>query len=77
VNVNPSLLKTTLRALVATQDHEWTCDEVASYLDRYIEQRIEGTIEATPENKLIDEHLGLCPECREECEAVIRALRNG
>lgn len=76
MNVNHSLLKTTLRALLATHDHEWTCDEVASHLDRYIEQRIAGKIEATPENKLIEEHLNLCPECQEECEATIRALRN-
>ncbi len=58
-----------------TQEDEASCDEVDSLLDQFTElvQRGEDVEEIMP---LVKNHIDLCPECREEFEALLRVLEN-
>lgn len=62
-----------LRMIEHTQDEELSCDEVFELLDVYAEMaaRGEDVGELYP---LVEHHLEMCPDCREEYEAVMRIL---
>ena len=64
-----------LRFIGYTQDTEVSCDDVERILDEFSElvQRGEDVKEMMP---LVKNHVDLCPECREEFEALIRILQN-
>ena len=65
--------KEMLRMIVNTQDEELSCDEVFELLDVYAERAahaedVAGTF------PLIKHHLDMCPDCREEFEALMRII---
>lgn len=62
-----------LRMIEHTQDEELSCDEVFELLYIYAEMasRGEDVGELFP---LVEHHLEMCPDCREEYEAVMRIL---
>lgn len=70
---NPAL-QTMLRSLAITQEHEISCDEVYAVLDQFAEavHRGENVLIFMP---LVRQHLDMCPDCREEYEAVLRMLQ--
>jgi len=76
MNSYPQFLQRTLESILRTREHELTCEEVARLLDRYVDQRLAGAVDDSPEMRLVEEHHQICPECREEYEATVRALRN-
>jgi hypothetical protein len=50
------------------------CDECLAYIDQYAETTLAG--KKIPEMmQLIEEHLRDCPECEEELQALLVALR--
>jgi predicted anti-sigma-YlaC factor YlaD len=57
-----------------TQETEVSCDEVDRLLDQFAElvQRGEDVKEVMP---LVKNHVDMCPECREEFEALLRILQ--
>lgn len=59
-----------------TAEVELTCDEVFELIDQFTEmaQRGENVAELMP---LVQHHLGMCPDCREEYEALKRVLEHG
>ena len=58
-----------------TQDNEVSCDQVEQILDQFAElvQRGEDVKAMMP---LVKNHVDLCPECREEFEALMRILQH-
>lgn len=66
-------LRRLLYAIEQTQDVEYSCDEVYQLLDQYAEavERGEDTEQLMP---LVKHHLDLCPDCREEFEALLNVL---
>jgi len=62
------------RAVAETRETEIGCDECFEQVDRFVEMKISGlnTAQAMP---LVQEHLEICGECREEFEALLFALR--
>jgi hypothetical protein len=58
-----------------TQENEASCDEVDRILDQFAElvKRGEDVEEVMP---LVKNHVDLCPECREEFDALLRILQN-
>jgi hypothetical protein len=70
-----SALEKLLRIVGYTQDVELSCDEVEKMLDQFAElaQRGEDVKEIMP---LVKNHVDLCPECREEFEALMRILQH-
>ncbi len=62
-----------LEMLARTEPHEVSCNDVSSALAEFTEmhQRGEDVRHLMP---LVHQHLGMCPECREEFEAVESAI---
>jgi hypothetical protein len=56
-----------------TQEVELSCEEVYSILDQYTELVYSGedSAELMP---LVEHHIEICPDCREEFEALLRVL---
>lgn len=57
-----------------TQDIELSCDEVYHLLDQYTEvvDRGENAQKLMP---LVEHHIDICPDCREEFEALLRVIQ--
>lgn len=56
-----------------TQEVEFSCEEVYTILDQYTElvYRGEDSAELMP---LVEHHIEICPDCKEEFEALLRIL---
>ena len=63
-----------LQALAKTEEQEISCDDVFAVLDEFAEaiQRGENVLLLMP---LVRQHLDMCPDCREEYEALLRMLQ--
>jgi hypothetical protein len=71
---NQDIFKMLLREIAETREVEIGCDECFEQLDRFVELELSGlnTAQAMP---LVQDHLEICGECREEFEALLLALR--
>ena len=71
---NQDIFKMLLREVAETREVEIGCDECFEQLDRFVEMELSGlnTAQAMP---LVQDHLEICGECREEFEALLLALR--
>jgi len=63
-----------LQALAMTEEQEISCDDVFAVLDEFAEavRRGENVLLLMP---LVRQHLDMCPDCREEYEALLRMLQ--
>ena len=63
-----------LQALAMTEEQEICCDDVFAVLDEFVEavHRGENVLLLMP---LVRQHLDMCPNCREEYEALLRMLQ--
>jgi hypothetical protein len=68
------IFKMFLRELAETREEEIGCDECFEQVDRFIEMELSG-LSAAEAMPLVQLHLETCPECHEEFEALLRALR--
>jgi len=68
------MMKNLLRSLAMTEEHEISCDDVFAVLDEFAEavRRGENVLLLIP---LVRQHLDMCPDCREEYEALLRMLQ--
>lgn len=67
-------LRELLRTLRLTAPKELACDECLKRLAEFAENELEG--KSFPQGLLaIEQHLTLCGECREEYEALLKALQ--
>ena len=65
-----------VKMLRLTTDREFDCRECLQHVSEFAECRLANQ----PVGEVIakvEQHLALCPECREEYEALIRILRAG
>ncbi|MEK6753137.1 MAG: hypothetical protein AABZ00_12835 [Chloroflexota bacterium] len=67
------LLPPLIRSLADTKERELTCDEVHALLDQFAEavRRGEDAARLMP---LIQAHLDMCPDCREEYETLLHMM---
>ena len=63
-----------MRQLAATQPVELSCDEVLRLMGAYAEAVLRGE-DHTQVVPLFEQHIEMCPDCREEFEALLRILR--
>lgn len=72
--LTPDVLRFLVAKALATRPDDMTCDECEARVDRFAELTLAGrdAAEALP---LVEEHLGECPGCREEFEALMDVLR--
>jgi hypothetical protein len=68
------MLKKMVRSVVSTRPDEIGCDDCFAQLDQFAELVLAGknAAEAMP---LVQDHLDRCMDCREEFEALLRALK--
>lgn len=62
--------------LLNTRPDELTCEEWLDRVGGYAEAAAAGR-PAPDGSELVTHHLTVCPECREEFEALVAALREG
>ncbi len=67
-------LKTMVRGVARTQETEYSCDDVYRLLDEFTEAVTQGK-DVTKLMPLVRQHLEMCPDCREEFEALLRVVR--
>ena len=72
--LNPEDLDKLARAITGTSEEEIDCDECFEQLDRFVEMKLAG-LDAAAAMPLVQEHLDKCGDCREEFEALLKALR--
>lgn len=69
----PSDVQMLIEMVDKTMDVEFSCEDVYNILDQYTElvYRGEDYAELMP---LVEHHIEICPDCREEFEALLRIL---
>ncbi len=68
------IFKMLIREIAETREVEIGCDECFEQVDRFIEIQLSG-LNAAQAMPLVQEHLEICGECREEFEALLIALQ--
>ncbi len=63
-----------LKMIAITDEREIACDEVYSLLDQFTEMVARGE-DASRLMPLVQKHLELCPDCREEYELLLSMLK--
>ncbi len=63
-----------IREIAEVREEEIGCDECFEQVDRFIEMELSG-LDAAQAMPLVQDHLEICGECREEYEALLMALR--
>lgn len=71
---NLKVLKKMVNGIINTRPDEIGCDDCFAQLDRFADLVLVGknAAEAMP---LVQDHLDRCMDCREEFEALLRALK--
>ncbi len=70
----PEALAALIKQLEHTQEVELSCDEVLALLDQFAEAHVRGE-DAARLLPLVQHHLDMCADCREEFEALLRILQ--
>ncbi len=70
----PRVLRKVAQQIEMTHEVEYSCDDVLRLLDQFAEAVLRGedVAELMP---LVQRHLEMCADCREEFEALLRILR--
>ena len=69
----PADVQKLIQMVENTQEVEFSCEDVYNILDQYTElvYRRDDSAELMP---LVEHHIEICPDCREEFEALLRIL---
>ena len=70
----PEEFQKLLRMIENTKEVEFSCDDVYHLLDQYSEAVVQGK-NAEELMPLVEHHIDMCPDCREEFEALLRVLQ--
>ena len=65
-----------VKMLGLTRDREFNCSECLQHVSEFAECQLANRPVAEA-LALVEHHLTLCPECREECEALMKILKAG
>jgi hypothetical protein len=68
------VFKALIEEIVEVREEEIGCDECFEQVDHFIEMELSG-LNAAQAMPLVQEHLEICGECREEFEALLMALQ--
>ena len=70
----PEEFKKWIAMVEKTQEVEFSCEDVYRLLDQYTETINRGE-DAQKLMPLVEHHIEICPDCREEFEALLRILQ--
>jgi hypothetical protein len=68
-------LKRFIQEILTTRSDEIACTTCFEQLDRFAEMILAGQ-DAAEVMPMVQDHLEHCPECREEFEALLKAIRD-
>ena len=71
---DPDYFKALVREIAEAREVEIGCDECFEQLDRFVDMRLLG-LDPAQAMPLVQEHLEICGECREEFEALLASLQ--
>jgi hypothetical protein len=71
---SPEALHKMAGMLAHTRDEEYSCDDVLALMDQFAEMVFRGE-DASNLMPLVQHHLEMCGDCRDEFEALLRILR--
>jgi len=74
MKLEPTLLKQLVRAVMSTRADEIDCGECFEQLDCFVEMALAGK-DVSEVMPLTHDHLQRCRDCREEFEALLKALQ--
>ena len=74
-SLNEQSIERLMHLLCETRDDELSCEEVFNCLDEYVEC-LEVHQEFGHRKQLVEHHLNLCTDCRDELDALIHALED-
>lgn len=72
--INQQNLVTLMQRLEKTMEGAYSCDEAFALLDEYVEM-IADDEEAKRLMPLVQNHLDMCPDCRDEFEILLHVLK--
>ena len=72
--LNQSIYRAFVKEIAEVREVEIGCDECFEQLDRFVEMKLSG-LDAAQAMPLVQEHLEICGECREEFAALLAALQ--
>ena len=67
-------MKNLLQMVSITEEQELTCDEVFALVDQFAEMVQKGE-DASNIMPMVQRHLDLCPDCREEYESLLAMMK--
>lgn len=70
---SPVMMKNLIHKLAITEEEGISCDDVHEILDQFTELKMRGE-DVAQLMPLVQRHLDLCTDCREEHEVLIQAL---
>lgn len=70
----PAMMQKMIMGLAHTQAQELSCDEVYALLDVFADKVSRGE-DAASLMPLVQRHLEMCPDCREEFEALVKSMQ--
>lgn len=73
--LNTSNLKKLVRSIIATRQDEIGCDDCFDELDRFVDMLLKGK-KASEAMPLVQHHLDMCLDCREEFKALLQAIQS-
>lgn len=71
---SPRLMQKMLGMVGRTRADEYACDQVHELMDQFAEAVMRGE-DAAKLMPLVQHHLDMCPDCREEFEALMQILQ--
>jgi hypothetical protein len=74
-NGQTAMAQKMIEMIVHTEEVELTCDDVFDLLDEFTEMALRGEDVASL-MPMVQHHLEMCPECREEYEALRRVIES-
>jgi hypothetical protein len=74
MNLSNDEIRVLLHAVASTRDDEIGCDDCLAGVAAFAEAELAGRTRAEAHRR-IQQHVDECPECREEYEALSRAMR--
>ena len=75
MNIKPDPLQRIIKAIQETRSDEIDCGECFDELDQFAETVLAGK-SAEEAMSLVQDHLNRCPNCHEEYEALLAALKS-
>ena len=74
MTLTPDVLRLLVARALASRADEMSCGDCDARVDCFAEMTLAGR-DASEALPLVEEHLGACPACREEFEALMDVLR--